>query len=144
MTYFLFQMILINKFSSKHLFFLLVLLIIGRFYLTDTISKFEEEKEKLFTRYEQLSEQQHSSSHIIKYNSIFIQTREWNIDCVNFISLISGKRERSMITEQEKACGDKIAQLEESLKKKKQVHNYKHWPWLLEPLFYSIHTYWHK
>ena len=30
------------------------------------------------------------------------------------------------MTEQEKACGDKIAQLEESLKKKKQVHNYKH------------------
>ncbi|KAK4590044.1 hypothetical protein RGQ29_020561 [Quercus rubra] len=53
--------------------------------LKDTISKFEEEKEKLFTRYEQLR-----------------------------------KRERSMITEQEKACGDKIAQLEESLKKKKQ------------------------
>ncbi|KAF3972000.1 hypothetical protein ACB098_05G085800 [Castanea mollissima] len=53
--------------------------------LKDTISKFEEEKEKLFTRYEQMR-----------------------------------KRERSMITEQEKACGDKIAQLEESLKKKKQ------------------------
>jgi hypothetical protein len=35
--------------------------------------------------------------------------------------LISGKRERSMIAEQEKACGEKIAQLEESLKKKKQV-----------------------
>lgn len=53
--------------------------------LKDTISKFEEEKEKLFTRYEQLR-----------------------------------KRERSMIAEQEKACGEKIAQLEESLKKKKQ------------------------
>ncbi|KAL4626795.1 hypothetical protein ACB092_05G122800 [Castanea dentata] len=53
--------------------------------LKDTISEFEEEKEKLFTRYEQMR-----------------------------------KRERSMITEQEKACGDKIAQLEESLKKKKQ------------------------
>lgn len=105
---------------------MLVLLIIDRFYLTDTISKFEEEKENLFTRYEQMSEQQHSSSHIIKYNSIFIQTRKRNVDSVNFISLISGKRERSMLAEQEKACGDKIAQLEESLKKKKQVHNYKH------------------
>ncbi|XP_050286939.1 uncharacterized protein LOC126725954 isoform X2 [Quercus robur] len=36
------------------------------------------------------------------------------------LQALKGKRERSMITEQEKACGDKIAQLEESLKKKKQ------------------------
>ncbi|KAE7995666.1 hypothetical protein FH972_000437 [Carpinus fangiana] len=53
--------------------------------LKDTISRFEEEKEKLFTRYEQMR-----------------------------------KRERSMISEQEKACAAKIAHLEESLKKKKQ------------------------
>ncbi|KAF5474402.1 hypothetical protein F2P56_006303 [Juglans regia] len=53
--------------------------------LKDTISRFEEEKEKLFTRYEQLR-----------------------------------KRERTMISEQEKSCADKIAQLESSLKKKKQ------------------------
>ncbi|XP_020219846.1 DNA ligase 1 [Cajanus cajan] len=53
--------------------------------LKDIISKFEEEKEKLFVRYEQLR-----------------------------------KKERVMIIEQEKACKDKIAQLEESLKKKKQ------------------------
>ncbi|KAK7319680.1 hypothetical protein RJT34_04403 [Clitoria ternatea] len=53
--------------------------------LKDIISKFEEEKEKLFARYEQLR-----------------------------------KKERIMISEQEKACNDKIAQLEESLKKKKQ------------------------
>ncbi|KAG2687582.1 hypothetical protein I3843_09G059400 [Carya illinoinensis] len=53
--------------------------------LKDTISRFEEEKEKLFTRYEQLR-----------------------------------KRERTMISEQEKSCAAKIAQLEESLKKKKQ------------------------
>ncbi|KAF7803460.1 DNA ligase 1-like [Senna tora] len=53
--------------------------------LKDIISKFEEEKEKLFMRYEQLR-----------------------------------KKERNMIAEQEKACNDKIAQLEESLKKKKQ------------------------
>ncbi|KAI4296730.1 hypothetical protein L6164_036663 [Bauhinia variegata] len=53
--------------------------------LKDTIAKFEEEKEKLFTRYEQLR-----------------------------------KKEKSMISEQEKACTDKIAQLEESLKKKKK------------------------
>ncbi|QCD84350.1 DNA ligase 1 [Vigna unguiculata] len=53
--------------------------------LKDIISKFEEEKEKLFVRYEQLR-----------------------------------KKERIMISEQEKACNDKISQLEESLKKKKQ------------------------
>ncbi|KAG4959915.1 hypothetical protein HKD37_13G037133 [Glycine soja] len=53
--------------------------------LIDIISKFEEEKEKLFVRYEQLR-----------------------------------KKERVMISEQEKACNDKIAQLEDSLKKKKK------------------------
>ncbi|KAJ7968553.1 DNA ligase 1 [Quillaja saponaria] len=53
--------------------------------LKDTISNFEEEKEKLFVRYEQLR-----------------------------------KKERSMISEREKACAEKIAQLEGSLKKKKQ------------------------
>ncbi|EEF43269.1 uncharacterized protein LOC8279499 [Ricinus communis] len=53
--------------------------------LQDTISKFEEDKEKLFLRYEQLK-----------------------------------KKERNIIAEQEKACAEKIANLEESLKKKKQ------------------------
>ncbi|CAL0312056.1 unnamed protein product [Lupinus luteus] len=53
--------------------------------LKDIISKFEEEKEKLFSRYEQLR-----------------------------------KKERSIISEQEKTCKEKIAQLEESLKRKKQ------------------------
>ncbi|KAF3451174.1 hypothetical protein FNV43_RR07581 [Rhamnella rubrinervis] len=53
--------------------------------LKDTISKFEEEKERLFMRYEQLR-----------------------------------KKEKSMISEQEKVCAEKIAHLEESLKKKKQ------------------------
>ncbi|OAY26181.1 uncharacterized protein LOC110603381 [Manihot esculenta] len=53
--------------------------------LKDTISKFEEDKERLFMRYEQLR-----------------------------------KKEKTMISEQEKACADKIAKLEESLKKKKQ------------------------
>ncbi|XP_058735472.1 uncharacterized protein LOC131607486 [Vicia villosa] len=51
----------------------------------DIISKFEEEKEKLFMRYEQLR-----------------------------------KKEKSMISEQEKSCNDKITQLEGSLKKKKK------------------------
>ncbi|CAL9015471.1 unnamed protein product [Prunus brigantina] len=49
------------------------------------ISNYEEEKERLCTRYEQLR-----------------------------------KKERSLISEHEKACTDKIAKLEESLKKKKQ------------------------
>ncbi|GLT75624.1 hypothetical protein SLA2020_473310 [Shorea laevis] len=53
--------------------------------LKDSISRFEEDKEKLFKRYEQLR-----------------------------------KKEKSMISEQEKFCADKITQLEESLKKKKQ------------------------
>ncbi|GMN50808.1 hypothetical protein TIFTF001_019977 [Ficus carica] len=51
--------------------------------LKDTISKFEEEKERLFTRYEQLR-----------------------------------KKEKSVISEHEKACADKIAQLEDSLRNK--------------------------
>ncbi|MBA0569584.1 hypothetical protein Gohar_025958, partial [Gossypium harknessii] len=50
-----------------------------------TISRFEEDKERLFVRYEQLR-----------------------------------KKEKSLISEQEKFYADKIAQLEESLKKKKQ------------------------
>ncbi|XP_009339169.1 uncharacterized protein LOC103931390 [Pyrus x bretschneideri] len=53
--------------------------------LKGVISTYEEEKERLCTRYEQLR-----------------------------------KRERSMISEHEKACADKINKLEESLKKKKQ------------------------
>uniref|UniRef100_A0A5B7BR78 DNA ligase 1 n=1 Tax=Davidia involucrata TaxID=16924 RepID=A0A5B7BR78_DAVIN len=53
--------------------------------LKDTISKYEEEKERLFIRYEQ-----------------------------------QRKKEKSMIFEQEKACANKIGELEESLKKKKQ------------------------
>jgi len=35
---------------------------------------------------------------------------------------ISGKKEKTMISEQEKACNDKITQLEGSLKKKKKVY----------------------
>ncbi|KAL9456079.1 hypothetical protein AB3S75_005324 [Citrus x aurantiifolia] len=53
--------------------------------LKDIISKFEEDKERLFMRYEQLR-----------------------------------KKEKSLISEQEKYCADKIANLESSLKKKKQ------------------------
>ncbi|BFG27761.1 hypothetical protein CerSpe_140350 [Prunus speciosa] len=53
--------------------------------LKGIISNYEEEKERLCTRYEQLR-----------------------------------KKERSLISEHEKACTDKIAKLEESLKKKKQ------------------------
>ncbi|KAK4439940.1 hypothetical protein Salat_0328900 [Sesamum alatum] len=53
--------------------------------LNDVIAKYEEEKEKLFVRYEQLR-----------------------------------KKEKSMLSEHEKASAARIAQLEESLKKKKQ------------------------
>ncbi|XP_010540451.1 PREDICTED: uncharacterized protein LOC104814218 [Tarenaya hassleriana] len=53
--------------------------------LKETISKFEEDKERLYTRYEQLR-----------------------------------KKEKAMISEQEDFCAKKIAQLEDSLKKKKQ------------------------
>ncbi|KAB2601202.1 transmembrane and coiled-coil domain-containing protein 5B [Pyrus ussuriensis x Pyrus communis] len=56
-----------------------------KFQATGIISKYEEEKERLCARYEQLR-----------------------------------KRERSLISEHEKGCADKIAKLEESLKKKKQ------------------------
>lgn len=41
---------------------------------------------------------------------------------LHFDEYQSGKKEKSMISEQENACADKIAHLEESLKKKKQVH----------------------
>ncbi|KAH9611611.1 hypothetical protein KSS87_009975 [Heliosperma pusillum] len=53
--------------------------------LKDTISKYEEEKERLFTRYEQLR-----------------------------------KKEKSTLQEKDKTCAEKIAELEDSLKKKKQ------------------------
>ncbi|XP_062096195.1 uncharacterized protein LOC133801978 [Humulus lupulus] len=53
--------------------------------LKDIISKFEEEKERLLKRYEQMR-----------------------------------KKEKSMMSEHEKACGDKITRLEESLKRKTQ------------------------
>lgn len=53
--------------------------------LKDTISRYEEEKERLFTRYEQ-----------------------------------HRKKEKNILSEQEKACAAKITGLEESLKKKKQ------------------------
>ncbi|KAI8001521.1 hypothetical protein LOK49_LG09G00686 [Camellia lanceoleosa] len=53
--------------------------------LKDTISKHEEEKERLFMRYEQ-----------------------------------QRKKEKSMLSEHEKACANKIAELDESLTKKKQ------------------------
>ncbi|KAK9706702.1 hypothetical protein RND81_07G145800 [Saponaria officinalis] len=53
--------------------------------LKDTISKYEEEKERLFTRYEQLR-----------------------------------KKEKNVLQEKEKTCAEKIAELEESLKKKKK------------------------
>ncbi|XP_074303367.1 uncharacterized protein LOC141637845 [Silene latifolia] len=53
--------------------------------LKDTISKYEEEKERLITRYEQLR-----------------------------------KKEKSMLQEKDKTCAEKIAELENSLKKKKK------------------------
>ncbi|KAL4368126.1 hypothetical protein GQ457_05G029370 [Hibiscus cannabinus] len=62
--------------------------------LKDTISRFEDEKEMLFGRYEQLSEQ--------------LSTKPCR------------KKEKSLLSEQEKFCADRISQLGESLKKKKQ------------------------
>ncbi|KAG6754859.1 hypothetical protein POTOM_040658 [Populus tomentosa] len=55
------------------------------FAFSYTVSKFEEDKERLCMRYEQMR-----------------------------------KKEKSMISEHEKTCADKIAKMEESLKKKKQ------------------------
>ncbi|RXH99202.1 hypothetical protein DVH24_011527 [Malus domestica] len=42
-------------------------------------------------------------------------------DQASHLQALKGKRERSMISEHEKACADKINKLEESLKKKKQA-----------------------
>ncbi|KAE8714964.1 putative RING family protein [Hibiscus syriacus] len=68
--------------------------------LKDTISKFEEDKEMLFGRYEQLR-----------------------------------KREKNLISEQEKFCADRISHLGESLKKKKQASHLK-----IEVLLYFTNT----
>ncbi|CAN1280738.1 hypothetical protein LINPERPRIM_LOCUS17500 [Linum perenne] len=54
-------------------------------WLAETMTKFEEDKERLMMRYEQLK-----------------------------------KKEKNMLAEHEKTCEEKIAKLEESLKKKKQ------------------------
>lgn len=56
------------------------------------------------------------SSFILKWNK-FQLTIGW---------LKSGKKEKSLISDQEKYCADNIAKLEESLKKKKQVNNNEH------------------
>ena len=55
--------------------------------------------------------------------------------------MISGKKEKSMISEHEKACSDKIAQLEESLKKKTQVYTYHklNVPWVSATLLSFPH-----
>lgn len=91
------------------------------FCFVDAISKFEEEKERLFMRYEQISKHQTLFSCYV-LETLFL-VMYWKHKFLYSIYVItSGKRERSIISEQEKACADKINQLEESLKKKKQVH----------------------
>lgn len=47
---------------------------------------------------------------------MLLKINDWNSNI-----RISGKKEKSMISEQEKVCANKIDELEESLKKKKQV-----------------------
>lgn len=44
-----------------------------------------------------------------------------DLQSLNSLLRISGKKEKSLIAEHEKASANKIAELEESLKKKKQV-----------------------
>lgn len=61
-------------------------------------------------RYEQMSKDRISSR--FPFLFLFLSSLLW---------LKSGKREKAMIAEHERACTDKIAKLEESLKKKKQV-----------------------
>ena len=51
------------------------------------------------------------------YSSVLMKPDSTNLKLIGIL----GKREKSLIFEQEKFCADKIAQLEESLKKKKQV-----------------------
>ncbi|GAA0167913.1 DNA metabolism protein [Lithospermum erythrorhizon] len=63
--------------------------------LKDAVSKYEEEKERLFLQYEQLTR---------------LSVTQTN----------SRKKEKSLISECEKTCSSKISDLEGSLKKKKQ------------------------
>lgn len=80
-------------------------------YPADAVAKYEEEKEKLFARYEQLSKQWE-----LRLLSSLI-SNSWNKTFAKYV----GKKEKTMITDLEKACAGRIADLEESLKKKKQV-----------------------
>ena len=60
-----------------------------------------------------MSKQQNISALILR-NGITVLTYMHHI--------ITGKKEKSMISEREKACYEKIGQLEDSLKKKTQVY----------------------
>lgn len=63
-------------------------------------------------RYEQQSKQQDT----LRSLWLYLLIKDWFPIC-----FISGKKEKSMIQEKEKACTQKIAELEQALKKKKQV-----------------------
>lgn len=79
--------------------------------MADTVSKYEEEKERLFMRYEQ---------HRKQITSLFIYYHHNFCHKLTFI-FHTGKKEKNMIAEHEKACATKVSELEESLKKKKKV-----------------------
>ncbi|CAN0852992.1 hypothetical protein LINGRAHAP2_LOCUS5496 [Linum grandiflorum] len=83
--------------------------------MQETISKFEEDKERLLIRYEQLSKHSYTSSSSFLSSSVTIADN--TTICNEFTP---EKKEKNMLAEYEKACDDKIAKLGESLKKKKQ------------------------
>lgn len=78
----------------------------------DIFSKYEEEKEKSFLRYEQQSE-----------NPYFLNILIFMLLPSVLIIVFSGKKDKVTLSELVKTCADKIAIAEGILKKKKQVYD---------------------
>ncbi|CAN1807306.1 hypothetical protein LINPERHAP1_LOCUS24992 [Linum perenne] len=82
--------------------------------LQETMTKFEEDKERLMMRYEQLSKQ------CCTHNFVLFVLFSDDDYATSVMFNTPEKKEKNMLAEHEKTCEEKIAKLEESLKKKKQ------------------------
>ncbi|GMY37344.1 DNA ligase 1 [Fagus crenata] len=82
-------------------------------------SKFEKDRQSFAKTLSKSSKECENSlkNETARFQALY---EKFSKEKVSHLQALKGKRERSMIAEQEKACGEKIAQLEESLKKKKQ------------------------